>query len=257
MAPRSIVRSDVAATSALSGEDDGPRSNVWPVRPSLRPEPSQAAFAIHDAKNMMGVILANLEVIKSVLTDASVPPVAKEALADIDESAQRMTGLLREALSGLQGARPQATLPSKVQVSPLVREVVERMRSAARGRRVRIVQSGADSTWATIDRERFERVIVNLLENAVRFSPPGGTVEVEYITRHGRLTLAVGDRGPGVPEESREEIFRSYRRRNSTRNDAHFGLGLAYCRNVARDQGGDAWVFNRAEGGACFVFEIG
>jgi signal transduction histidine kinase len=256
MAPPGISRSDDAAIGIRGGEEDWqPPSNVWQVRPSLRPEPSQAAFAIHDAKNMLGVILANLDVIKSVLSEAQVPAVANEALADVDEAAQRMAGLLREALSGLQGARPDATAPSKLQVAPVVRAAVERMRPTARGRGVRIAQSGAETTWATVDRDRFERVIVNLLENAVRFSPPGATVEVEYITRNGRMTLAVGDRGPGVPEESRDEIFRSYRRRNSIGNDAHFGLGLAYCRNVARDRGGDAWVFNRAEGGACFVFE--
>ena len=70
------------------------------------------------------------------------------------------------------------------------------------------------------------------------------------------MTLAVGDRGRGVPEEAREDVFRSYRRRDSMGSDSHFGLGLAYCRKVAREHGGDAWVFNRAEGGACFVFEI-
>jgi len=253
MVARAGKRSDDVSISIRGDEE--PQSQVWQVRPSLRPEPSQAAFAIHDAKNMMGVILANLEFLKSVTSDKLLPASAREALADIDESAQRMSVLLREALSGLQGRSTQATAPSKLQVASVVREVVERMRPAARTHGVGIVQSGADTTWATIDPERFERVIVNLLENAVRFSPPGATVEVEYITRNGRMTLAVGDRGPGVPDEAREEVFRSYRRRDLTRNDAHFGLGLAYCRNVAREHGGDAWVFNRADGGACFVFE--
>jgi two-component system clock-associated histidine kinase SasA len=236
--------------------DESPKSNVWPVRPSLRPEPSQAAFALHDAKNMMGVIAANLEVLESALAETKLPAIAKEALADIDESARRMSGLLREALCGLQGQRQQSVAPSKLHVPSIVASVVERMGPAARARGVRVVQSGADDTWATIAPDRLERVIVNLLENAVRFSPRGGTVQVEYISRNGRTTLAVGDRGPGVPEEARDDVFRSYRRRDSLGTDSHFGLGLAYCRKVAREHGGDAWVFNRAEGGACFVFEI-
>jgi two-component system, OmpR family, sensor histidine kinase CreC len=233
----------------------GPTSTVYPVRPSFRPEPSPIAFAIHDAKNMLGVLSANLEVLTTELAGMPLSPMATDALGDMGESADRLSGLLREALAGLQGHAPRRALPTALRVAPIVAAVIDRMRPAARARGVRIVEGGDRETRATVESELFERVIENLLDNAVRFSKAGDTVEVEYVTRVGRTTLAVGDRGPGVPENDRDEIFASYRHREPGGTEAHFGLGLAFCREVARAHGGDAWVFNRGGGGACFVVE--
>jgi signal transduction histidine kinase len=234
-----------------------PGSDVWPVRPSVPPEPSATAYAIHDAKNMVGVLSANIDVLTRALRTMPLPKNAADALEDIDESTRRLGGLLREALSGLRGQpRRPALAPSPLRAGPVVDAATERMRPTARARGVRIVHAGSDDAWATIEPELLERVVVNLLENAVRFSQPGDTIEVEYAARNGRLTLAVRDRGPGVPEDVREEVFESYLRRDRDGSESHFGLGLAFCREVARAHGGDAWVFNRADGGACFVFEI-
>lgn len=242
--------------SKVHGEEAGTRSAVWPVRPSSFPEPSQVAFAIHDAKNMAGVLSANVEVLNRELARLRLSSTAADALADIAESVRRLTVLLREALDGARGGTLQRRAPPSVLlIAPVVAAVVDRMRPWARARGVGIVQAGPDSACATIEPQLFERVIVNLLENAMRFSPPGDVVEVEYHTRAGRMTLAVADRGPGVPDAVRDEIFESYRHRQPVGGEAHHGLGLAFCREVARAHGGDAWVFNRAGGGACFVFE--
>ncbi|HZU82537.1 MAG TPA: HAMP domain-containing sensor histidine kinase [Polyangiaceae bacterium] len=243
--------------ASVPGEQPGMRSDVWAVRSPVGGDPGPVAFAVHDAKNMVGVLAANVDVLRRALGDARLPTAAVQALADIEEAAFRLNGLVREALVGLQGREAPRPAPRRLRVAPMVTAAVERMRPAARARGIRIVEMGTEGACATIDADLFERVIVNLLENAVRFSAPGDTVEVEYEHRNGRLTLAVGDRGPGVPEDAREQIFESYRRHDGERGEgAHFGLGLAFCREVAKAHGGDAWAFNRAGGGACFVFEI-
>jgi signal transduction histidine kinase len=243
------------AEPSANDDEVGTRSDVWPVQLLPRPEPSPVAYAIHDAKNMLGVLSANLDVLRMALRTMPLPRNAADALVDIDESTQRLNRLLRGALAGLQGHVQKPTVPSTLRVAPIVAVAVDRMLPAARARGIRIARAGSDDACATIEAELFERVIVNLLENAVRFSKPGDTVEVEHAVRNGRMTLAIGDRGPGVPEDARDELFESYRRRDSDGTEAHFGLGLAFCREVARAHGGDAWVFNRAGGGACFVFE--
>jgi two-component system sensor histidine kinase KdpD len=255
MTARSTIRPDPTPANGPNGHGDGTRSDVWPVRPSERPQPSPVAFAIHDAKNMMGVLSANMEVLRMSLATLPLSGRAVDAVLDIEESVRRLNALLREALSGLQGNRSQPAVPQVLRVAPLVAAVVDRMQSGACARNVRLVQTGPDDTFATIDPALFERVLVNLIENALRFSPPGKSVEVEYFARGGYTTVAVGDRGPGVPEGAREEIFRSYLHRQPEASATHYGLGLAFCREVARAHGGHAWVFNRAHGGACFVFE--
>ena len=238
-----------------SGDEVGTKSDVWPLRPSVRPQPSPIAFVIHDAKNMLAVLSANVEVLRDALADQILPIGAEEVLADIDESSRRLASLLRGALADLQGQAAERAEPCALHIAPVVASVVERMRPAARALGVSIAQAGDDDVSAAIEPELFERVLVNLLENAVRFSKPGDTIEVEYAFRAGRMSVAVGDRGPGVAESDREMIFESYRSRKPERGQSNFGLGLAFCRGVARTHGGDAWVFNRAGGGACFVFE--
>ena len=244
----------VPEQSGTTKGDMWTRSDVWSVRPSLRPRPSPAAFAVHDAKNMLGVLLANVEVLKRTVAAEALPAGARDALADIDESSRRLSGLLREALSGLQGHEPEPPPPSSTRVAVVVSSVVGRMASAASAQGVRVVVARGDEAHCTIAPELLERVLVNLLENAVRFSKRGDTVEVEYTQSAGRTILAVSDRGPGVDDAAREAIFESYRRRAAP-TQSHYGLGLAFCRQVARAHGGDAWVFNRTGGGACFVFE--
>jgi signal transduction histidine kinase len=231
------------------------RSDVWSVRPSLRPRPGPAEFAIHDAKNMLGVLSANVEVLRRALACGALPAGVQEALGDIDESARRLSGLLREALSGLQGHDPEPPPPSSTRVASIVESVVGRMAPAASASGVRMVVARGDEAYASIAPQLLERVLENLLENAVRFSNRGDTVEVEYTHRGGRTILAVSDRGPGVDDAARDAIFESYRRRAPLPVESHYGLGLAFCRQVARAHGGDAWVFNRTGGGACFVFE--
>jgi len=232
------------------------KSDVWPLRPSVRPPPSSIAFAIHDAKNMLAVLSANVEVLRDALSDQILPSGAEEVLADIDVASRRLSGLLREALADLQGHAPERVEPCALRVAPVVSSVVDQLRPAARALGVSIAHAGDADVSAAIEPDLFERVLVNLIENALRFSKPGDTIEVEHAHRGGRMSVAVGDRGPGVAESDRETIFESYRSRKPERGQANFGLGLAFCRGVARAHGGDAWVFNRAGGGACFVFEV-
>jgi signal transduction histidine kinase len=202
------------------------------------------------------VLSANLEVLSRKLVGVELPIGASDVLDDIGESTRRLGALLRDALAVAQGYRPQPTAVAPLCVAPIVTSVAHQMRPTARGRGVRIVCSGGEDVLATVDPVVFERVVVNLLENAVRFSPARSAVEVEWVARGERMILAVGDRGPGVSDETRDALFESYRHRDQGGHGSHFGLGLAYCRQIARSHGGDAWVFNRSGGGACFVFEI-
>ncbi len=251
------VRLSLRAMDSTPSRDDTPvRSDVWTLPRAPHPEPSATAFAIHDAKNMVGVLSANVEVLQRALLGMTLPVGAAGALEDIGESARRLGVLLREALAVTQGRAPKHDDPTPLAICPIVTAVVNQMRPAARAQAIRIILSGSEDVHATVERGVFERVVVNLLENAVRFSPPRTSVEVEWVARGGRMMLAIGDRGPGVPEEARDAIFESYRHRELEKVGSHFGLGLAFCRQVARAHGGDAWVFNRSGGGACFVFEI-
>ncbi len=107
---------------------------------------------------------------------------------------------------------------------------------------------------------RLERVIENLLDNAVSFSPPDGAIAIEIDGRDGRVLLAVSDEGPGIPAERREQIFERF---HSLRPDSedfgnHSGLGLAIARAVAEAHDGMLTATPRSDGakGARFVLSL-
>ncbi len=107
---------------------------------------------------------------------------------------------------------------------------------------------------------RIERVITNLLDNAVSFSPPGGLVEISATRSGNQIILRISDQGPGIPEEDREAVFRRF---HSLRPDAsvfgkHSGLGLAIARTIIEGHHGSISVSDREDGesGACFTVTL-
>jgi two-component system sensor histidine kinase MtrB len=107
------------------------------------------------------------------------------------------------------------------------------------------------------DRRRLDRVVVNLLDNADRYA--GGAVRVAVRRDRGRVRLEVDDRGPGVPEPLREQVFERFARgtRGGQRGgDSGSGLGLALVAQHVVRHGGSVWVEDRPGGGARFVVEL-
>ena len=110
------------------------------------------------------------------------------------------------------------------------------------------------------DPARLERVLVNLLDNACSFSPPGGTVLLA-VTRHPEhVELSVSDQGPGIPVEAREKIFDRFHSLRPAEEafGSHSGLGLAIARTIAEAHDGSLVAADRPDGraGACLVLEL-
>jgi signal transduction histidine kinase len=229
-------------------------SNTWPIEKESSP-PTDAAFAVHDAKNMLGVIAANVEYLATALSGDNGLSDVHSTLEDLRTATGRATQLLHEALLTLRGAELRRTPATRVRAGPVVMRAVERIQRRADAAGVTVDLSAMRDQPAAIEPDLLERVLDNLLDNALRFSKPGDVIEVACTTRGGRLIVSVADQGPGIPGARRGAVLGSLAEPSSA--EGHFGLGLAFCRSVARAHGGDVTVGNRASGGACVVLEIG
>ncbi len=105
-----------------------------------------------------------------------------------------------------------------------------------------------------IDDVLIEQVLINLLENAAKYTPAGTPVEIRAVARPGDVLVTVADRGPGVPLEESEKIFEKFHR--AARGAGGVGLGLAICRGIIKAHGGRLWVDPREGGGAAFRFTL-
>ncbi len=183
-------------------------------------------------------------------------PAVRRALQAIDVQSIRLSNLVFQLLDLSRLRLGRLTVNrSTVNLVDLVRLTVE----AAQERTSlhQIVLSAPDELVAAIDALRFEQVLTNLLDNAIKYSPAGGRIAVA-ITRSGadRAVLSVRDWGIGVPSESREHIFDLFFQVQPGSQSSGMGVGLFIARQVVELHRGRIWLELPEDGGACFLIEI-
>lgn len=102
-----------------------------------------------------------------------------------------------------------------------------------------------------------EQLLAILVQNALDYTPQGGSVTLGADGAHGHIRLWVSDTGPGVPDAEKERVFERFYRADHSRSDKlHFGLGLAVARELAALHGGTLRVYDAPGSGACFVLTL-
>src|SRR5262249_27166080 len=100
-----------------------------------------------------------------------------------------------------------------------------------------------------------EQVLINLLDNAVKYTPAGSPIEIIATATDENLTIEVADRGPGLPPGEEEKVFEKFYRADRIAAGGA-GLGLAICRGIVQAPGGRSWAQNRPGGGGAFLFTL-
>ncbi|WP_413315911.1 histidine kinase [Prochlorococcus marinus] len=116
----------------------------------------------------------------------------------------------------------------------------------------------ADLPNVFADQSRMKQVLLNLIENALKFSNDGDTVEITMLHRTNQwVQISVSDKGPGIPEEEQQRIFLDRVRLPQTSNETSgFGIGLSVCRRIVEVHGGKIWVVSQPGEGSCFYFTV-
>jgi len=181
------------------------------------------------------------------------------SLAVIDTEARRLTHLVENVLQFSRSERQGVSLsPEPTSLSELASEVVEGFRPLAEPEGVRLVTRVEGGIAGHVDRGAVRQILLNLLDNAVKYGPPGQVVTLGGEVREDGVHLWVEDEGPGIPPGDRERIFDRFTRLdgNGERRVAGTGIGLSVVRDLVERHGGRVWVESGTRRGARFVVAL-
>ena len=180
--------------------------------------------------------------------EADLRAAIERAQTDLDGVVAVFQALLRIAEIEA-GARRSAFAP--FDLTPLLAGLAELYGAVAEERALRLALRCPEHLSAFGDRELIQQAVANLLDNAIKFSPPGGTIRLEAAADAAALTIVVADRGPGIPEPDRRRATERFFRGESARNTPGSGLGLSLVQAVATLHGGGLALLDNDPGLRC------
>lgn len=213
------------------------------------------ADASHELRSPLTALRTELELaLRSDRDLAEYRRVVASALEETERLGDLLDDLLTLARSDAGAIEPR---PREVSLADPVRRAVERAAQQAEDKQIDVTLEAREPVRGVWDPELLERMAWNLVENAVKYTTPGGHVRIRVDGSEGMGVLEVSDTGPGIRDDDIEKIFDRFYRADESRSDAGgTGLGLSIVRAIAVAHGGEVAVENRDEGGARFVVRL-
>jgi len=213
------------------------------------------AMIYHDLRSPLANIVSSLDVLFSM-----IPEDDKETVQTVLKIAENSTDRIQRLVSSLldvnrlETGQPVAD-QKVVDTLHLIQRAVLDVEPVARGRRQTIssnLPSKLPSIW--VDEDMARRVLINLMENSVKFTPPDGKLEIGAIDEEDWVHISVKDTGPGIPLAEQDRIFDKFTRLRGSTKSSGLGIGLAFCRLAVQGHGGKIWVESEPGNGSVFHF---
>lgn len=212
---------------------------------------------VSDASHELKTPLAAIRLLSdSILqTETIDPATTRDFVAEIGQEAERLSRVSEDLLR-LTRLDAAALPPAEtVDVLPLVELVTGMVSYLAHEKEIDLTYEGQEGCFVSGTRDELTQVLYNLIENAVKYTPEGGTVQVLLKKEPQSVRLLVEDSGPGIPEQDLKRVFERFYRVDKARSRAQggTGLGLSIVKDTVSRRGGSVWCENRREGGARFT----
>jgi two-component system sensor histidine kinase KdpD len=208
----------------------------------------------HDLRTPLSVMVGLAEALK--LTKPPLTGEAAEIATAVGESALRMNTLVNNLLDMARLESGKVVLNRQWQpIEDVVGSALRAIQPILGARSVQVALDD-DLPPVRIDAVLIERVLINLIENAVKYTPQGTTIGLGAKATPDNIELWVADEGPGLPHGHEEAIFSKFMRGKKESAIPGVGLGLAICRAIAQAHGGTILGVTRPEGGACFTLRL-
>jgi NtrC-family two-component system sensor histidine kinase KinB len=216
------------------------------------------SMIFHDLRSPLGNVMSSLDVLQASLSDDS--ETVQSVLSIAMRSSRRLSRLVESLLDLGQLEAGQAVLHKEVaSLGAVVTEAVEEVHpvAEAKGHTLRF-NLARDLPEIECDVEMVRRVVINLLENAVKYTRSGGDITVSAALNDAgdKLVVSVADTGPGISPRDQQAIFEKFARIHGEGRPKGLGLGLAFCRLAVEAHGGEIWVESEEGRGSTFSFTL-
>jgi two-component system sensor histidine kinase KdpD len=209
----------------------------------------------HDLRTPLATIVgaaSTLETEENNLNEGS----RRKLVHAINEEAQRMSDLTIKILDMARLEAGEVVLNLQWYVpEEIIGSALRRLEKRLNNRKVNLLMASSPAL-IHVDAVLIQQVVVNLLDNACKYSPEGLPIDVSVETTPLGLSISVADRGPGIPEEFHHKIFDKFFRIHAESAQSGVGLGLSICRAIVEAHGGEIVVANRQGGGAVFQLHL-
>jgi two-component system sensor histidine kinase KdpD len=209
----------------------------------------------HDLRTPLSVITGAASAL--LQTEPALTSAARRDLAEtIHEEARRLDRLVRNLLDMTRLASGAVKVAKEWQpIEGVIGAALGRLEDQLQGRKIDVrLPSGLPPV--PIDGLLVEQVLINLLENAAKYTPAGTPIDVGASTDGDNVVVEIADRGPGIPRALVDRVFEKFYRLPTEGAGGGAGLGLAICRGIVEAHGGRVWAENRESGGAVFRFAL-
>ncbi len=215
------------------------------------------AMVYHDLRTPLSNVISSLDLLNSMLPPQR-DPALNSTLAIANRSTDRMQRLVSSLLD-IHRLESGQSVTNVERYSPwlLARDAQDSVRTIAESKKQEITLALEENLPAVrVDEDMIRRVLINLLENATKYTPMGGHIQIGGNLEMPWLKLWVDDDGPGIPESEHEHIFEKYTRLNQRLTIKGLGLGLAFCRLAVQAHGGRIWVESKPNSGNRFMLTL-
>jgi PAS domain S-box-containing protein len=216
---------------------------------------------VHDLRGPISTLIGSIQMLDFIIQETPDDPLLNEA-NDIVQIALRTSRYVTDLIDSMLDISKQEDgqfpiNPATTSMRGLLNNVRDQVLPQAAAKNIQLTFPRLEEDSAAyLDPHLIRRVLVNLIDNAIKYIPNGGRVDVEFTLETETLTMRVIDNGHGIPEDSKLKIFQKFARLHHTTNIQGVGLGLAFCKMAVEAHSGRIWLENTAGQGSTFTFVL-
>ncbi len=221
------------------------------------------AMLAHDLRNPLTAAAIAVETLEGQWKLEQQPPLSPETLLKLADHARTQIQVIERMITSVLEASQGKSItlkiqPTKLNLVALCQEIIEGLTNCLIAKSQTIeTDLPSDLPWVHGDTDQVRQVLINLFENALKYTPKGGVIKISALHRTTqKVQVSIQDDGPGIPTEKQQYIFDERFRLSRDQDQKGYGIGLSLCQRIVQAHFGQIWVDSPPDEGCCFHFTL-